>query len=139
MKWDWTDALNLWKRTEVYITDKNEGEYIVSLMIRLSIALVLSLLCISGCSRESVSVENIKLFAAVRTAVSMESPQQIERCRSLMETESSAGRLPRKLAEELGQILAMADEKKWKDAETKIIRLQEHCKPESTECCEHVH
>jgi hypothetical protein len=95
---------------------------------------------IMGCStKTAVPAENIKILAAVRTAVSFQSKKQIDRCRETIRTEVEQGRMSEKLAQELESVFELTDNDQWQQAEKKIINIQERHKPEQPISCLHDH
>ena len=96
-------------------------------------------LLVSGCSKTVVPVENIKVLAAVRTAVSIQSDKQVAKSRSLVETEIAEGRISPELGKELNSVFELAEKKQWVDAEKKIIKIQERHKPDPSSLHDHSH
>ena len=101
--------------------------------------LMLITLLAAGCSKTAVPVENIKVLAAVRTAISIQSDKQVTKSRSLVETEVAEGRISPELGKELGSVFELAAKKQWADAEKKIIKIQEKYKPDPSTLHDHSH
>ena len=97
-----------------------------------------SLLCMTGCSKKSaVPAESIKVLAAVRTAVSIQSSKQIERCRDIVAAEAEQGRMTEKLAKELESVFELTDNGAWQQAEKKIMGIQNRYKPDQPAVHQH--
>ena len=94
---------------------------------------------LTGCSKKTVPVENIKVLAAVRTAVSIQSDKQVAKSRDLVEMEISEGRISPELGKELDSVFELAEKKQWADAEKMIIKIQERYKPDPSTLHDHSH
>jgi len=103
---------------------------------------LLALIITSGCSsKQAVPAESIKVLAAVRTAVSLKSEKQIERCREAVKAEMEKGRMSEGLVRELESVFALTDDGKWEQADKAIVKIQSRYKPvqamEHGHSCEH--
>lgn len=96
-------------------------------------------LSITGCAKKVVPVENIRVLAAIRTAMSIQSEKQVDNCRSLVKSEVEEGKISPELAKELDAVFELADQKQWNDAEKRIIKIQERYKPDSSTVHDHSH
>jgi len=101
-------------------------------------ALLLMLPLTAGCSsKQAVPAENIKVLAAIRTAVSLKSEKQIERCRETVKAETEQGRMTEGLVRELESVFALTDDGNWEQAEKAIMQIQSRYKP--VQATEHGH
>jgi hypothetical protein len=124
--------------------NKNSGEIYVKNLLLNRIGLILMLIILiagflTGCSKKPTPIENIRILAAVRTAVSIQSPKQIEHCRNLVNEEIREGRLPAKLEKELSSVFELAGKQEWQQAEKQIIKIQERYKPDPSTLDNHRH
>ena len=97
------------------------------------------LLIAAGCSKKTVPADNIKILAAVRTAVSIQSQKQIDRCQVTVKTEQEQGRLSAELARELESVFTLGNNGQWRQAETKILKIQQRYKPDPATVNPHSH
>jgi hypothetical protein len=94
---------------------------------------------LTGCSKKPTSVENIRILTAVRTAVSIQSPKQVEHCRNLVGAEVGEGLLSAELEKELSSVFELAGKQEWLQAEKRIIKIQERYKPNPSTLDAHRH
>ena len=84
-----------------------------------------------------MSPESIRILAAVRTAVSIQSQRQIDRCRETVQAEVEQGRMSEKLAQELESIFELAANGNWQQAENEILKIQGRYKPDQAAAHQH--
>ncbi|MDO5581609.1 MAG: hypothetical protein Q4G69_10780 [Planctomycetia bacterium] len=78
----------------------------------------------AGCAKKEIPLENIKLLAAVKTGIAIESQKQIAACRREMEKKDRPEPISPDLEKNLTDIILLAENGKWKDAEKQILKLQ---------------
>ena len=104
-----------------------------------TLVLPVAALMVAGCAQKAVPVENLRVLAAVRTAVSIQSGKQIDRCRETVAGELEQGRISGQLAGELEAVFQLADGGEWQQAEKLILKIQGRYKPDQTTVSGHSH
>ena len=95
--------------------------------------ILLLIIFVTGCVKETeVPLKNIQLLAAIRTAVSIESTEQLEKCHSTLQAEKDANNIPLALQEELKLVIELGTKGEWKDAQEKIQSIQKRYTVDST-------
>lgn len=97
------------------------------------------LILFTGCVKEEISLKNIQLLAAIKTGISIESKKQIAACREEIVNEVQQGNIPEDLGQKLNEIIKLAEEGKWKEAESGIVKLQKKYIVDSQTVHDHDH
>lgn len=81
----------------------------------------------SGCAKEEIPVNSIKLLAAIKTGISIESSKQLATCRENVVQDAKLGNISSELEKELLDIIQLAEKGNWSEAEKRIIKIQKQC------------
>lgn len=83
-----------------------------------------------GCDRPpQASPENLRMIAALRTALSAENSEWLDQNEAVLEERHASGQLSAEEHQEFQRIITMAREGRWKEAEQRAIAFQEAQRP----------
>ena len=82
-----------------------------------------------GCSKTEEPPENLKLLAALRTAISSQNAEWLAQTETAVDEATEKGELSEETEAAVREILALASDGEWEEAEKEIIRLQESRRP----------
>ncbi len=77
-----------------------------------------------GCGYPQVQPHNLELTVKLRTAVSAQNEEWLAMNESLVEEQRRAGAMSDEEYEAFQEIIALARDGRWEDAETRCVRLQ---------------
>ncbi len=96
---------------------------------RLPVALLLAA-ALLGCGRPpQAAPENLRLIAALRTALSAENEEWLDQNEAIIEERHESGQMSTPEYEEFQRIIALAREGQWKEAEQRSIAFQAAQRP----------
>lgn len=97
--------------------------------LRFIIAILLVSSLLIGCGQPKIAPANLRLTMALRTAISAQNKEWLDRCREQITERQSAGSLTAEEFERFQAILAMADKGEWSQAEQAVVRWQKAQRP----------
>ena len=95
------------------------------------ILLALPLLAVTGCGQPRVAPHNLELTVKLRTAVSAQNEEWLALNAALVEERHAAGEMDRDEHEAFREIIALAEEGQWQEAEAACVSLQKAQRPEA--------
>ncbi len=84
-----------------------------------------------GCGKTEEPPENLKLLAALRTAISSRNTDWLAQTQTAVDEAAEKGELSEEMEASVREILALATDGEWEEAEEEIIQLQESRRPDS--------
>ncbi|MBU4272383.1 MAG: hypothetical protein KKA28_11035 [Planctomycetes bacterium] len=91
---------------------------------------MMAALVVIGCGRPQASTpQNQKLISSLRTAISAKKTVWLEKCNEILQDRRAEGKVTDAEYEEFQAIIALAKEKRWKEAEQEVIRFQKAQRP----------
>ena len=104
-----------------------------------SITVVLLMLACTACSRKEEPPQNIRLMAALRTAVSARNAQWLAETKTAFQKAVDKGQVSDDTAESFRAIFETAESGDWAKAEKQTIKLQKSRRPTATCTADHAH
>jgi len=87
----------------------------------------------AGCGHPQASPLNRPLIASLRTAVSTQNPEWLERNASIIDERHAAGELSEEERDAFQTIIGLARDGQWEEAEQRLIALQKAQRPTAAE------
>lgn len=95
----------------------------------LLLALALSAVVWGGCGRPQVAPEHLRLTAELRTAISTQNVEWLERAEKLVEQHHQAGEMSDREYRAFRSIIEKANNEAWDAAEREVLALQKAQRP----------
>jgi len=94
-------------------------------------AMLLAVISMAGCGQPQVGRENLELLASLRTALSAQNVEWLDKNAAIIESRHGEGQMSHETHARLSAIVEKARAGRWKEAERELVAFQKAQRPPS--------